>query len=157
VYPDLVDRAERELNGLFNRKDYPTVAQLREKFAAKYKFRPLPSGDDFSVSLGSSADVDEIRKQIEEDKGAALKGAMTDLWQRLYDMVAHMTERLTPPTQDELKAKAKKAKAKGKGKKQSAPKKTFHDSMIWNLRDLCDVLPRLNIAGDPDLDSFHKK
>ena len=35
--------------------------------------------------------------------------------------------------------------------------KIFRDSLINNLCDLCDLLPKLNITGDKNLDNMRKE
>ena len=58
------------------------------------------------------------------------KQAMQEVWQRLYDRVKHMAEKL------------------------SDPKALFKASMIENARELCALLPRLNFADDPNLEAL---
>jgi hypothetical protein len=38
----------------------------------------------------------------------------------------------------------------------SEPDKIFRDSLVGNIRDLCNLLPSLNIAADPGLDSLNR-
>ena len=47
-----------------------------------------------------------------------------DLWRRLREVVAHMVDRL------------------------NEPESRFHGSLVTNVLDLVEILPRLNVNGD---------
>jgi hypothetical protein len=125
-YPGFVAQAQAELNGLFNPDDYPPAADIKAKFAFAVSVDPLPSAADFRVSLAEDERA-AIQADIETRTQAATAQAMRDLWQRLYDSVAHVAERL------------------------SDPDNIFRDSLINNLIELTDLLPRLNLADDTAL------
>jgi hypothetical protein len=59
---------------------------------------------------------------------------MKELWQRLYDVTAAIKERLTPEANGEAKL--------------------FRDSLIKNALDLAELLPKLNITDDPNLNQI---
>jgi hypothetical protein len=58
---------------------------------------------------------------------------MKDVWQRLYDKVKHIEERLANPSA------------------------VFRDTMLENARELCELLPRLNFADDPTLEQMRRE
>jgi hypothetical protein len=131
-WPRIVDEARRKLNGLFNETDYPRdIDALRRKYNWDVKISPLPTGADFRVSL-SQEDTDAIRAQIDRDTREAVGAAMRDVWTRLYDAVAHMSEKL------------------------SDPKAIFRDTLVTNLTELTALLPALNLTEDPELDRMAK-
>lgn len=125
-YPSLQANARILLNGMFNDADYPAPGILAQKFAFSLAFSPVPDAEDFRVDIADDA-AEAIRQQIEANAQAAEARAMRDLWQRLYDGVAAMVDRL------------------------SAPDTIFRDSLIGNMRAMLDILPRLNVANDPAL------
>jgi hypothetical protein len=127
IFPALVNRAVNELNGLFNPADYPTQAQLERKFGFSTAVNPLPEKDDFRVNLNQD-EVEAIRQNIEDRLKFNIQDAMKDAWTRLFDSVKHLADKL----------KDKDA--------------IFRDSIITNIKDLCELLPRLNVTEDPDLD-----
>jgi hypothetical protein len=127
AYPDLREQARLTLNGLYKDSDYPQ--DIRSKFSFRFRFLPIATADDFRVAL-SDEDTEAIRRQIVTDTEDALSVAMGDLWKRLYDAVAHVTERLGDP--DAI----------------------FRDSLIGNLRDVCKAVPALNLTGDPQLETL---
>lgn len=52
------------------------------------------------------------------------------MWKRLREVVAHMVDRL------------------------NEPESRFHGSLVTNVMDLVEILPRLNVNGDADLNRF---
>ena len=126
VYPSLKDEAKQRLNGMFDEEDYPDAATLETKFAIKSMILPVPEADDFRVNL-TDDEVDSIRTSIREQVQDSTQAGMKDLWQRLFKVVDHMVERL------------------------SDPDNKFKNTLVENITDLCDLLPKLNITADPEL------
>ena len=131
-YPDLVDQARRELNGLFRVEDYPSYSRIKAKFSFQVGIDPIPSAADFRVQL-QDADVERIRQDIQTRAEAAQQDAVQDLWNRLHDVVSRMAERL------------------------GTPYAIFRDSLVGNVSELCDLLPRLNLTGDPQLETMRRE
>ncbi|MBU1067850.1 DUF3150 domain-containing protein [Patescibacteria group bacterium] len=131
-YPDLVEDARNKLNGMFKAEDYPTVGQIADKYSFDVAVYPLPAAEDFRVSL-QAAEVDAIRADIEARTQHAVQAANKELWTRLHDAVSHMADKL----------------ADDKG--------IFRDSLIGNVQDLCELLPRLNVFRDPALEDMRRE
>ena len=55
---------------------------------------PLPDASDSRVSLGKE-ETERIQRQITATVQASLTVASRELWQRLYEAVSHMAERLS--------------------------------------------------------------
>jgi hypothetical protein len=130
-YPTLRAKAQNDLGPLYCDSDYPTQEDMRSKFHMDISVMPMPSAD-FRVQL-SSDEVARIRLQVEEQVKSAQSAAMQDLWGRVYDKVKHIAE------------------------KCADPKAIFRDSMIDNARDLCELLPKLNFADDPQLEAMRQE
>ena len=130
-YNYLVHQAENDLNGMFNPNDYPTEWELRNKFGWNLDIEPMPVvPEDFRTSL-SDEQVNEMKKNLEEANQQAIADAMKDAWQRLFEAVAKMQKKLDDP------------------------EAIFRDSLINNICELCEnVLPRLNITDDPNLEKI---
>jgi hypothetical protein len=133
-FDQLVTDSRSRLGGLFRAEDYPTSKEIRDKFAFDTKVMPLPDANDFRVSLGNE-EKDRIKRQITASVQASLTVASQELWQRMYEAVSHMAERLS----------AYKATTEG-------VEHPFRDSIVTNLVKLVDVMPRLNVTGDPELE-----
>lgn len=133
-FNQLVEEAKIRLGGLFRAEDYPGPDELRSKFSFETKVMPLPDAGDFRVALGEE-EKERIKRQITVAVEASLQVASRELWQRLYESVSHMAERLQA------------YKVTGEGVEHP-----FRDSVVTNLVKLTDILPKLNVTGDAELE-----
>src|ERR1700751_4534766 len=129
VYPAYIEQVRPELNGLFREEDYPSAEKLRAKFGVKLEVLPIPSGDDFRVTL-SEEEQARVSREIDESVRQSLNRGTKDLWVRLTDVVTHMVDKL------------------------NEPESRFHASLVTNVFDLVDLLPHLNGIQDEDLNRF---
>jgi hypothetical protein len=134
TFEQLVRDSRVRLGGLFRPTDYPSASEIREKFSFDTKVMPLPDANDFRVSLGDE-ETKRIQRQITATVEASLTVASRELWQRLYEAVSHMSERLS----------AYKVSDDG-------VEHPFRDTVVTNLVRLVEVLPKLNVTGDPELE-----
>ena len=130
----LVQQARIRLGGLFREHDYPSPTELRAKFSFETRVMPLPDAGDFRVVLGDE-EKDRIRRQITTAVQASLQVGSRELWFRLYEAVQHLGERLANYRVTE-----------------QGVEHPFRDTVVTNLVKLIDVLPKLNITGDPELE-----
>jgi hypothetical protein len=126
-YLNYIEAARYRLNGLFKESDYPSLSKLSKMFSFSVDFSPLPSASDFRVQI-SDEEVAQIRADIESRTQEATKVAMAELWSRVHAAVSAMVERL------------------------SDDKAIFRDSLIGNVQDLVNLLPRMNITDNADLE-----
>lgn len=126
VYPEYIEQVRPELNGLFCAEDYPTVGKLRGKFSVRLEVLPISTGEDFRVTL-SEEEQARVAREIDENVRQSLRRGADDLWRRLGAVVTHMVDRLNEPD----------------------PR--FHASLVTNIFDLVDFLPRLNVTQDQEL------
>jgi hypothetical protein len=129
VYPDYIREAKAELGSLFREEDYPSAEKLREKFSVRLEILPVPTGDDFRVTM-SAEEQARIAREIDANVRQSLTRGTEDLWKRLRDVVSHMVDRL------------------------SEPETRFHATLVTNISDLVSLLPQLNVNLDPDLERF---
>lgn len=92
-FGQLVEEAKGRLGGLFRSEDYPAPDELRSKFSFETKVMPLPDAGDFRVALGDE-EKERIKRQITAAVETSLQVASRELWQRLYEAVSHLAERL---------------------------------------------------------------
>ncbi len=128
-YPALRAQASRLLNGLYRDEDYPDVQDLRSRFSLGVEYEPVPAQGDVRVDLGADQ-IALIESAIAARTDRAVGDAMRDAWSRLHDVVAKIAERL------------------------SQPDAIFRDSLISNAEDVCDILQRLNVTDDPNLEAM---
>jgi hypothetical protein len=129
VYPSYIEQVRPELNGLFREEDYPSAEKLQNKFGVRLEVLPIPIGEDFRVTL-SQEEQSRVAHEIDENVRQSLKRGTEDLWVRLKDVVTHMVERL------------------------KEPESRFHASLVTNVFELVDLLPRLNVNQDEELNRF---
>lgn len=133
AYPNLVSAAAFNLGDLFNRDEYPDAEVVRRKFGFAYYFTPVPMAGDFRVDTSEAA-LQELKEHYENQYNSRLENAMQDVWQRMFDCLTHMKDRLT----DEVVA-------------GDVKKKIFRDSLIENAMELINIMPALNLTNDPKL------
>lgn len=131
-YNQSVMDAQRLLGSLYSASDYPTVGELRKKFRMELSILPVPTAGDFRVELADD-EYNTIQSEIEERVAESSKAAMSEVWQRLYDKVKWLAERL------------------------SDPKNTFHDGTYQDAKDLCGMLTRLNFTDDANLEAMRQE
>jgi hypothetical protein len=129
IYPSYIEQVRPELNGLFREEDYPSTDKLRNRFGVRLEVLPIPSGNDFRVTL-SEEEQARVAREIDESVRQSLQKGAEDLWIRLKGVVAHMVERL------------------------NEPESRFHASLVTNICELIELLPRLNVNQDEELNRF---
>jgi hypothetical protein len=127
-YTNLLVGAQRFLGTLYNPNDYPDRISIANKFKMDMAVFPVPS-TDFRVQL-STAELSTIQRDVEQRLRDASQSAMKDVWNRLFERVQHMADKLADPNG------------------------IFRDSMIENAREICALLPRLNFSDDADLEAM---
>ena len=127
-YDQLRLDAKRMLGSLYNDADYPDESDIARKFKMDMAIFPVPS-TDFRVSIASD-ELTRIQQDVERRVQEAQTVAMKEVWDRLYDRVKHMAEKLADP------------------------KAIFRDTMVENTKELCALLPRLNFMDDPNLEQL---
>ena len=129
-YDDYVDQARLDLGRLFRLEDYPGTEALQGKFAIRYRIVPVPDARHFMADL-AQGETERVKRDIEQQVRTRLNDAQRDLYRRLGEAVERVGERLR---EDE-----------------NGKPLVFRDSLIENIRELVDVVPRLNIFADDDL------
>lgn len=125
-YDSARTRAQSALGALFDASDYPTRADLERRFGARRLVLPFPDATDWRVDIGAD-EREAIRQQTEHAIAERMSDATRDLWSRLVEVLDRAASKLADP--DGI----------------------FRDSLIGNVRDLIDRLPRLNLTDDAAL------
>jgi hypothetical protein len=124
--------ARHKLGSLYREADYPSSQRLRRAFAFEIKLLPLPDGHDWRIDLPEST-VERIRRDLASHLEDAQHMALADLYRRLASVVSRMATTL------------------------GDPERVFRNSLVRNVRELCELLPHLNIARDHDLDALNRE
>lgn len=139
-YDDLVKQAKEDLGDLFNEGDYPDKSTISSKFYFDVEPKPVPTGTDFRAKV-SNAEAKAIAKDIEQRTQARLDAAMKDIWQRIATVTERMAKKL-----EEYTPRVGLHDSEG----------VFRDSLVTNIRELAELLPSLNVTGDPELKKIQK-
>lgn len=131
-YDTLVLQAQADLGSLFNTDDYPLAAELHKKFSIDLNVMPVPT-NDFRVSLAND-ELTQLEAEWEARKLAAQREAMREVWNRLYEQVVRLNERLSNVP--------------------DSSKKDFRATIIDTALDTCSMLTRLNFTDDPNLEAM---
>jgi hypothetical protein len=123
-YPRLVQEARTRLGSLYEPKDYP--AEIRSRFSFKVEPNSVPSANDFRVNLNKDY-LDQIKSDIEVRQRKMLDEAQRNLWERIREVVGNVQEVC------------------------SKEKPRIFDSLIEKVQTLVNVLPAMNLTGDPEL------
>lgn len=129
AYPQAREKAEFRMGELFKAEDYPPAESLRRRFYISTDIDAVTTAGDFRVEM-EEAQIDSIRASMETAMGDRINRAMVDVWTRLSTVVGHFAA------------------------KMADDKAVFRDATINNIAELVEILPGLNVTGDPNLDQM---
>lgn len=134
-YPRLKNDQAFKLGKWYKADEFPDVETLPRRFKFEYNFLPVPESGDFRINCEARIKAD-LQEQYEKMFSDKLAEAMRDPWDRLHTMLNRMTERLTD--------------------NEDGDRKIFRDSIVDNAVELCDLLTRLNVTKDPELEKARR-
>lgn len=139
-YPAIRAAAQIRLGTMFKDADFPTEARVREMFSCNVRYEPIPAAD-FRVKL-SADQVKALEAEYLKAADDRVSEAMASLWQRTYDAVKHLADKLN----------GYGVKADGAGRAAF-----FKNSTIENLQELAGLLPAMNLTADGRLDTLARE
>jgi hypothetical protein len=135
-YDGVIQTARNYMGGFFNEADYPSLEEVRSRFAFKIVYSPLPTSGDFRLDI-PNADLQEVSKQYQEDYDARIEKALKGVWQDLFKLLSGMSDKL---------------KDDGEG----GDNKRYHDTLITNAQGMCAMLTNLNVTKDQKLEEARR-
>ena len=135
-YNYLVQEAQVNLGTMYKAEDYPDLTEVRTKFGFRRAINPLPESGDFRLDV-STQDLDELRAEFESKFQERLADAVREPWLRLHGELVSISKKLTDTD--------------GEGKKR------YHDTLLSNPLELCELLTKLNVTNDPKLEEARKQ
>lgn len=138
--PEYIKEARVRLGDMFNEDDYPDVKELEEKFSFDIEVKNLPESGDFRAQVGD-AHMKSIVKDIEKRCNRRMEAAVDDVFIRIQEAVAHMSERLRA-FQPADPAKGKKVEGR------------IRDTVVYNIHQLAELIPSLNLTNDKRLEDL---
>src|SRR5262249_52015514 len=125
------------LGNMFDPENYASSEGIKEAFYFDVEIKGISEAADFRAKLTDDS-VKAIVKDIERRQDERLQSAMNEVYNRVLEVTGHMVERLKnyqPPT----------------GKKKGEKGVNFQDSTVYNIKELADLLPALNLTNDQRL------
>lgn len=135
IYPNLVSAQAFKMGTMFDRSEYPDVNEIMQRFGFKFYFLPLPEYGDFRVDVGHTL-ATELAQEYEKVFAERTQTAMQDLWDRLYKVTTHISERLADDS--------------------DGKRKILRDSVLDNALELVELLRVTNITHDEELEWARK-
>ena len=132
AYPTYREQARSSLGLLYRDSDYPDWSKLTKKFDLTTDILPIPSGEDFRVTLGEEEKA-RVAREIDQQVKQSLTRATSELWSRLMQAVAHLAAQL------------------------ERPKARLHTSTLRNVTEIADLVPRLNVTNDEELTALSQE
>ena len=136
--PQYIEEAKVRLGKMFNAEDYPDVKDVTAKFWFDVEVKQVPESKDFRAKLSNDA-VKEITHDIEKRTNDRLEMAMNEVFSRIAGLTAHMVDKLKnfQPAVGDKKIES-----------------NFRDSMVWNIKELAELLPALNLTNDKRIEDL---
>jgi len=128
-WPSLVQDAQAILGNMYDPDDYPSQTDIVKEFSFETKIDAVPTKDDFRVQIHES-ELKAIQKELEDRIRKQEAEAYANLWDRLYEPVKHMAEKL------------------------SDPKARFHNTLVTNLINVIEFMEALNVNQDQQLSAL---
>lgn len=126
-YDNMIARAHSKLGNLFKPEDYPDVSDVASRYAFRLKYSPVPEVGDFRVDVGNDA-LKQLNESYAEYHQEQLNNAYKDVWQRTYDALKNMSEKLAGEN-----------------------KQIFRDTLVTNATGMVELLDKFNITNDPTM------
>jgi hypothetical protein len=139
IYPTLITAQAMALGDMFNRAEFPDADEVARKFSFRVTYMPLPTAGDFRVDVGTAAQ-DELKAKLNEVYAQRIQTAVDDVREKLRHIVTHLSDRLTVEyVGDEAKPRR------------------FHESNLVTAKELCELVPALNITNDPKIEEVRSE
>lgn len=139
VYPTLITAQALALGAMFKREDFPSADQIGSKFDIGVVYMPVPTAGDWRIDVNNDAQR-ELAMRLELIADERVEAAMKDVRMRMYDHLKRMSDRLVVEMVD----------GKNKGR-------AFHDTLVENGFELCDMVKALNITNDRDIEAIRNR
>mgnify|MGYP003350132667 CR=1 FL=1 len=160
TYATEISKQAFEMGALFDRNEYPDVADVRHKFDFSLSVNPLPMAGDFRLDIANDA-LTELQKRHEKQTQARVAAAMSDAWTRIKEQVQWVHERMSAVLDHDPDATEETQETDDQGnvtkveiKKKRRPK--LYDSMLEQGIELCGLLRDLNVTNDPALEEARR-
>ena len=139
VYPFLIAGAQAKIGSLWRANEYPTIDQVRHKFAFRIAYDELPDGGntgDWRLDLPHEA-MESVRTNSASNHQLRLKGAMDSVWHRLHDNLTTLVHEL-------------EVDEEGKGNR-------LYQTVFDRAIELTNMLGTCNVTGDSQMEAMRRQ
>jgi len=130
-WPNIISKNKSRFGDIPEAK-LPTAADLDRLFGIEMDIMPVPEIGDFRVQAGDD-EIAEIKAQVRETYNDGITNYTRELYDRLGELVAKVHETM------------------------SERDKGFRDTLITNLKDFCERLPKYNLGDNQELESVRQE
>lgn len=123
-YEHWKEEARHRLGDLYDESEYPTADEASQRFWLRYEVGTVPDVNHFIADV-SDEERAEIIRSVTEQNERRIKAAIEDLYQRVGNLL--------------------------ESARASLDKEKFSTALWEKVRDIIDVIPRLNITGEGEL------
>jgi len=139
-YPQIVSDAAFKQGDMFDRSQYPDVANVRSKFRIKLFVTTVPK-NDFRSSI-SSVIAEDLKNHYERQVAEIIDNVMTDASERFLEIASRISNACTEATPDE----------DGKVKR-----KKIYDTTVTQAKEICVTLKEFNLTNNPQLEEARQR
>ena len=133
---------QARMGDLWCESDYPTAAQVADKFALRINYIGVPEAGDLRVDLPADQ-FDAVKQHYQKFYADQVEGIANDVYKRVHTVVSAISERLSEPTDDDYVNKR--------------GFKSFKSSLVTNALDLLPIMSKCNITGDSKIEAMRTK
>lgn len=155
-YNNKIIDMQARMGSLFNIDEYPTVDELRKNYDFKLEDTPLMPVGDWRLDINTDA-LQSAKDRYADMYSTKVEAAMLDIWKRLYEPLANMSERLDYEDTGEMEeyyTKPTTANPNGVLRTRKKDVKIFGGNLVSNITDMVDVLRVSNVTNSPRMNDM---
>lgn len=138
VWPTVLANRQFDLGALFDPKDFPSPKQMERKFYWSFDPSIVINPNDIRLATGISEEAaEQLIEMNVSNAEQKFKAAAADAAAKLFKVVQSMHETMSIPHGE-------------KGGK-------FNNSKLENILEVAEIMPMLNVTGDPKLAELAKQ
>ena len=138
-YPNIISDMAFKQGDMFDRSEYPTAEQIRNKFGIKLYVAEVPT-NDFRCNIAQDL-ADDLKAHYEGQAQEIVSSVMVDATERLVDYMQRIKHCCG---YDEIKQL-------GYDDLVHTKKRKIYDTTIQQAKEQCEVLKSFNLTNNPEL------
>jgi len=136
VYDYEVTEMQLKLGDMWNRDEYPSADEIRDRFRMRISYMPLPDAGDWRIDIQNEAQQ-QLTQQYEQYYNNQIQTAMNDLWHKLHENLTTLVRQLDYD-------------ADGK-------RNRVYDTVFDRAHELVEMLSTCNVTGDSQMEAMRQR